>query len=271
MSSITDLERPLESVAFLARSPSRFRVLEAIRSEPRTRNELKAMTDISRFTLSRILADLEARGWIVRAGNRYEPTGKGTIVVSEFETLLANLDVAEELNGALDWLQTDEFGFDLERLRDADVITPTHTDHTAPIRRAAELVRGADRFRGIATGVAYEMMDAIWETTVHGELTMEGILDASTFEAIKADRDLRGQFREIADIDRAELFRYDGDVTLVMMILCDDTVMMCGHDEDGPAPGTIKTTDVEVRSWAASYLDDVRADARPLDAGAFGS
>lgn len=102
MTSATHLEWPLETVEFLARSPSRVRVLEAIQEDPRTRNELKDLTDVSRFTLSRTLADFEDRGWIVRSGQRYELTGKGGLVSSELKTLLSNLAAAEELDGVLD-------------------------------------------------------------------------------------------------------------------------------------------------------------------------
>jgi hypothetical protein len=42
---------------------------------------------------------------------------------------------------------------------------------------------------------------------------------------------------------------------------------MCGHDEDGPAPGPVETDDLAVRSWAASYFDSVRDDAACLDSG----
>lgn len=85
------------------------------------------------------------------------------------------------------------------------------------------------------------MMDASWETTVHGDLTLEGLLDADTFDAVRDDEDLNDQFREMVGLERAEIYRYEGDASLVMMVLCDDTVLMCGHDEEGPAPGTIET------------------------------
>jgi predicted transcriptional regulator len=261
----------LDHVEFLSRSENRVRVLDAVHERPRTRNELKELTDASRFTLSRILADFEDRGWIVRAGEQYETTGTGGVVAAEFETLLANLDVAESLDGTLEWLQVEEFDFDLARLQDAEVITPSQSDHTAHIRRPVEVLHASSHVRAIATGVAYEMIEAVRETTVEGDLRLEGVLDAESFEVVRTAPELAALFREAVAADGTEVFRYDGDETLVMLILGDDGVLMCGHDDDGPAPGTIETTDPVVRSWAESYFESVRADATPVETDAFGT
>lgn len=261
----------LDHVEFLARSESRVEVLEALDQEPRTRNELKELTDISRFTLSRTLSDFEDRGWIERVGKRYETTGKGAVVASEFKTLLANLDVAETLDGTLDWLQVEKFDFDLARLDDAEVITPSQSDHTAHIRRPAELFERSDRIRTIATGVAYENIVAIREATVEGDLKFTGILDADSFEAVRAEPELADTIVDILTADGTEMFHYDGEDTLVMLIIGDDAVQMCGHDEDDPAPGTIETVDPAVRSWAESYFESVRAEATPIEPEAFGA
>lgn len=265
------MDSSLEAVDFLSRSESRVRVLDAINEQPRTRNELNDLADASRFTLSRTLADFEDREWIVRSGKYYKTTPMGAVVAAEFEALLANLDAAETLNGTLEWLQVEKFDFDLERLQNAAVITPSKSDHTAHIRRPAEVLHESDHVQAIATGVAYEMIETIRETTVEGDLQLEGILDAESFEAIRTEPELADLFKEVIAADGTEVFRYDGDETLVMLILGDDSVLMCGHDDNGPAPGTIETTDLEIRSWAESYFESVRADATPIETDAFGT
>ena len=261
----------LDHVEFLARSESRIRVLDAIHEQPRTRNELKELTDISRFTLSRTLADFEDRGWIERVGKRYETTGKGAVIAAEFETLLANLDMAETLDGALEWLQVEKFDFDLARLEDAEVITPSQSDHTAHMRRPAALFERSDRIRTIATGVAYENIEAIRKATVEGDLQFTGILDADSFKAVRAESELADAIVDILTADGTEMFHYDGEDTLVMLIIGDDAVQMCGHHEDDPAPGTIETANLDIRSWAESYFASVRAEATPIEPETFGA
>lgn len=255
----------VEDVQFLSRSESRVTVLNAVTERARTRNELKELTDVSRFTLSRTLSDLEDRGWIERAGGQYEATGRGAVVAEEFESLLDNIGVAESLDGALEWLQVEKFDFDLARLESADVVTPTQSDHTAHIRRPAELFKRSDRVQTIATGIAPENVMALREATVEGDLDLSGIIDTASFEALAGNPELAAVIEEILRADHTELFRYDGEDTLVMLIIGDDAVQMCGHDEDGPAPGTIESTDPEVRSWARSYFESIRPDATVVE------
>lgn len=59
MTSIGPIDSSLEAVEYLARSPSRVKILDLIRNAPRTRDELKEATDVSRVTLTRILNELE--------------------------------------------------------------------------------------------------------------------------------------------------------------------------------------------------------------------
>lgn len=269
MARIDDIEPPLEAVEYLARSPSRVRVLDALYEAPKERHELAEVTDVSRVTLSRILANLEGRDWIERTNGRYEATERGAFVAAELTRLLANMETFEELDGAMEWLPTEQFDFDLTRLRDAEVTTSSWSDHTASIRRVADVIREADRIRGTASGVSREVLGALRDATVEGDGSFEAVLDATALDIVRADTGLRRQLREIVESGNAEVSRYDGDDPLLMVMVCDDTVQVCGHDEEGPPPGTLETTDEAVRSWAESYFESVRADAHPLDADSF--
>jgi predicted transcriptional regulator len=270
MGSIENLEGSLEPVEYLARSPSRLEVLDAIHQDPRTRTELKELTDVSRVTLSRILANFEDRGWIERTNGGYEATSRGSFVATELTGLLANIQTLDHLDGVMEWLPTEEFDFELTCLRDADVSTSSWGDHTAQIRHVAESIPGSDRIVATASGVSRDVIDALWETTVNGDATFEALLDTTALEIIRADEELRRQVREMIGSGTTDWLLYEGEKEpLPMLMTCDDTVILCGHDEDGPPPGTLETTDEAVRSWAESYFDAVRADARPLDADAF--
>lgn len=266
MVSIEDIETPLEPVEYLIRSPNRVTVLDAIDERPRERHELRELTDVSRVTLSRVLANFEDRGWIERTNGRYEITAEGAFVATEITGLLANMQTLESLDGAMAWLPTEAFDFDLRHLRDADVATSSWGDHTGQIRRVAEVTKGADRIRGTASGVSRGVVDAVWDVTVEGDASFEGIYDATALEIVRNDDELRRQHRELHESGNAELYRYVGEETpLLMVMTCDDTVLLCGHDEDGPPPGTLESTDERVHAWAEGYIDAARDDARPID------
>lgn len=259
----------LETVDFLSSSPSRFEVLDAIRLEPRTRDDLRELTDVSRVTLSRTLADLEEREWIVRRNGQYDPTAEGAAVAAEVARLLSNLRAVEELGETLEWLPRDQLDFDIECLRDAEIIRQGPRDHIAPMRRAHRRFREADRVRSIGAGMAYEIMEAFHEATVGGDGSLECVVDEVGFDVIRNDPELERLLREMLDTDRVRFFEHGGDETPVMLSVIDEVVLFCGHYGDRTAPEALETPNRTVRAWAESYFESVRADARPLGLEAF--
>lgn len=258
----------LDHVEFLTRSASRLEVLGAIHEAPRTRDELKEATDASRTTLSRMLADFEEREWIVRSNGRYEPTSEGAYVASELTRLLANLEAADELNGALRWLPVEDFDFDLSCLSDAEVITLSWND-PASMRLLAEHLDGANRVRSMADTVSREVVDTLRSSTIEGGGTYEGILSPGAIEIIRGHPVLREQMREMLDSGRASVYRYDGDEVSSMLLCFDDVVALCNHARGGPQIEGIMTDNGSVRSWAEAYFDSVRVRADEVAVDAF--
>lgn len=264
-----------EDIEFLASSWNRLDVLEAIAVEPRTRADLKDRTAVSRVTLSRILADLEDRDWIARYNDHYEATPGGEFVASEAIRMLDNIGTASELSSIMEWLPIARFDFDLARLRDATIITPTYDNFTAQSERLVDLVYESNRIRGIGTGLDHEFMRALWEASVNGNLELELILEGELFEPISGDSDLRRQFADMVETANVDIYRYDGDEQLTMLGIHDgvasgdDVVMLCGQHEEGAPPGTIESTDRTVRAWAESFFDTIRATSQPIETTAF--
>lgn len=194
-------------VEFLAGSPNRIAVLEAVTTEPRTRDELKERTGLSHVALSRALSDLEERAWLLRTGHQYAPTPLGEVVTVEFRRLLDNLEAADALGDVLRWLPMEAFGFDLRRLRDATITRPTEADHTASVRYAVALIREAERFRAVATGVGYEVIEALYDRTVEQGRPAEVVIDAAAVEYLRGDEELRPLFREILETEGASVYQ----------------------------------------------------------------
>lgn len=258
----------LDDVEFLARSSSRVRVLEAIHNAARTRDELRAVSDASRTTLSRILADFEERGWITLTNGRYQSTPEGSFVASEVIRLLENMETAEKLDGVLQWLPVGEFGFDLRCLRDAEVVTLSWND-PASMRLLAEHLDGASRVRSMADSVSREVVDALRALTVEGGGTYEGILSSRAIQMIRDHPALCEQMRDMLASGRAVVHQYDGEEVGSMVMLFDDSVALCNHASGGPQMEGIMTDNESVRSWADSCFETVLADADRLDIEAF--
>lgn len=95
---------PSDAVAFLAGSPHRGAILDALREEAVPRRELDEAFDLSRTTLWRILAEFETRGWIVESGDGVALTTRGRLVAEAFEELRRTLCAIESLNDLLEHL-----------------------------------------------------------------------------------------------------------------------------------------------------------------------
>ncbi len=264
-----------DDIEFLVSSWNRLEVLTEIANAPTTRNDLRERIDVSRVTLSRILADLEDREWIRRTNDHYEATKSGTFVSTELTRLVDNLRTLDCLGETVDWLHVNEFEFDLRHLRDATVITPTWDDFTAQTTTIIEQVSESTRIRAIGTGLDREFFHMVGDATSTGDLDLELILAPAVVDVIPTEPELARLFRDMADAPTASVYQYRGEEPLMMFGLfetregIDDHVMVCGHHEDGAPPGVVKSTASAVRSWAESYFDARRAESDPVRSGAF--
>lgn len=250
----------LDDTEFLVSSPNRIDVFEAIRTGPRTRHELREMTDASRVTLSRILGDLEDRGWIERVEAEHAPTPKGAVVATEMAQLFANLEAINHIEGVLEWLPVDLFDFDLACLSDATVLSSTERNLTAAITHTATRVREASHVRNVATGVSSEVVEAYLHGATSNDRSLETIFHSSVFGTIQEDTTLRSQFHAMLGSDHITVHQYDGEEPPVMLTICDDIVIMCGQSNPRSPPEGLETSNERVRAWATAYFDEIRAD-----------
>jgi predicted transcriptional regulator len=264
-----------DDIEFLVSSWNRLDVLAEIADAPKTRNDLKERTEVARVTLSRILADLEDREWIRRNNDHYEATKTGRYVATELTRLVENLGTLDHLGEAVDWLDINQFEFDLRHLQEATVVTPTWDDFTAQTTTIIEQVEASTRIRGIGTGLDREFFHMVGEATTTGDLELELILVPAVVDVIPTESELARLFRDIVDSPRAAVYQYRGEDPLMMFGLfetedgADDHVMVCGHHDDGAPPGTMQSTEPAVWSWAESYFDDRRAESEPVQMKVF--
>lgn len=271
----THSDQAREALSFLAGSWNRLEVLGAIAESPRTRAELRDLVDVSRVTLSRILADLEDRGWVTRETDGYRTTRSGTVVAGEIGGTLANLRTLERLGENVSWIRLEEFDFPLARLADAEIITPTWDDFSAQTSMLVDLVYRCERIRGLGTGMDREFMRAIGDATLNGDLSVEIVFKPAVVEAINAEPELSRLFRDLADADDTAIYRYNGQTPLMELGInetkgdASNPVMLCGEHAEGAPPGTVKTTDPVVRDWAVDFFTARRSEAHRLNAPVF--
>ena len=261
------MESALEEIEFLALSANRVEVLELLAERGHTRNELAAETGASQATLGRILGDFRERSWIRRDGSEYVATATGGLVASGFTDLQEIIETERRLREVVDYLPTAELTFDLRRLADATITTPSQTRPNAPLSRLLELLEDADDVRTVSHAFNEQTLTVVQERAATDEQTFRGVFSRSAIEALVDDPELRDRLEALLATDGASVRVRDGTVPLAVMLL-DDVVYLLLRDEGGVLRASIDTDDPAVRSWAEGTIEEYWTDADSLsDAG----
>ena len=259
----------LDDIVFLARSPNRVEVLETLSSGPHNRAALQEATDISRPTVGRIVNEFQARGLVTQTGQEYTTSPLGEFLATEFQSLLEGAETMRKLRGVVEWLPTDEFDFTLDCFADATITTPRPGDPTAPVRRAAALIREADHLRFLCSAFAPSMYEAIWQRTVHDDQTTVGVMATELIDAIREESRTVTVIRETIASDEATLYQYEGQCSYDIAVFDETIAGLLLLDDDGHAHAVIDTEDEEVLSWVTATIDAHQREADLLDADTF--
>lgn len=146
---------PLADVDYLARSEHRVRALLAMARRPQSRDDLLAMTGVSRSTIRRTLREFEKRSWIRRDGGQFEATRLGAFVAAGMQDLVDRLETERTVREVWEWLPPADSGFTVEMCADATVTVADADDPYRPVKRFLSLLRETDRFRFVGFDVAF--------------------------------------------------------------------------------------------------------------------
>ncbi|THE65548.1 ArsR family transcriptional regulator [Salinadaptatus halalkaliphilus] len=258
------MESALEEIEFLALSANRVEVLRLLSADRYTRSELAHETGASQATLGRILGDFADRAWIRRDGSQYTATATGELVAAGFTDLLEIVETEATLRGIVDYLPTETLTFDLRRLADATITTPTRTRPNAPLGRLLELLGDAEAVQTLSHAFNEQTLSVVQERTTDGQQTFRGVFSRPAVDALAEDPELRDRFETVLESADATVGVVDS-VPLAVMVL-DETVYLLLRDEQGILRASVDTDDPAVRSWAIETIDDYWADADALAA-----
>lgn len=255
-----------DHIRFLADSPSRIAVLEALQAGPRERNDLQETVDVSRSTINRILDGLTERGWLARDGHQYRITPSGRNVTAQFTTLLETIESDWQLHEVVHWLPTENPGFDTKLFADATI---TKADPSAPYRPIERLMElgadaGAARTRSFGTRPLPGYFDQ-WE--LHEGSTAEIIFSPLVIEAIR--RSPPDGTAELLTAGRLS-FRVHDDLPCGLT-LYDDRVAFCGYDQTtGMLHAVVDTDSSDAFEWAEAIYESYHSESEPIGHESFG-
>lgn len=256
------MDSPLDNVEFLARSEHRVEVLDALAEHPRSRADLRELTGASPSTIGRMLSEFEERWWIERIDHRYETTPLGTFVAEGMTALLGRMETERKLRDVMRWFPADETDFDVIRcLGDAEIVLPTESDPTAPIRRAGEQLRDGTRLRFLTTQVTVSYFDSVRETMVRNGMTVEGIVTPAVHDTLVNDTAIAAMYRDLCGSNDA-VFSVTDNVPLILQIV-DDSVGIGLVDGTKSPRGLVCSDDETVYKWAVDTFETYRDRAEP--------
>lgn len=257
---------PFDTVAFLAGSPNRIAVLDALATlGPLSRPDLVEAVAISRVTVGRILDEFVERGWVTREDPAYRVTSIGEVVSETFGSLLRTMESMDRLSTVLPWLPPD-FDVDVRRLQTARITVPTWSDSVAPVRRAADLCAGLDVLRVCPSGVAPDVVQGIRDAAVEDGADVEVVATANVLEIIREDPTMRGWFDDLLGVG-GRIYEHPGHRYLIAT--CDRTAVVGMNDETGAPRGLVESSDAAVLDWVHATIDRCREEAEPVEDGAF--
>lgn len=263
------MESPFEDVAFLATSRNRVAVLDALAERPLDRRDLQATVDVSQPTASRILRDLRERGWVVRAGDEYELTAVGELTIAAFADLRERLDAVHHLSEVAPMLPEEGFGFDLARLRTADVVRVAEGESGLARTHEVAQLASADRVRILTAFAPRDGVETVWRQVTEAGQRFELVVEADTVDVMRSDPDLARWCREMLASGRAEAYRYDGNVVHPILVTDDTVHLALPRDVEGGG-AWISTDDEVVLQWAEATFEEHREGAVALTADDFG-
>lgn len=254
---------PLGIVVFLAGSPNRVRVLEALADEPRTGPELREATGVNRATLGRVLRECEARGWVERDRGRYTVTPECRHLLAAFSSMIDTVAAVDRLGELVRWFPFEDVGFELGALRDANVVRPDRADAIRPVTHSVSLVEWAEEIRVIASQHALPALEAFHEGVEAGRLRLDLLGSDEVMASIRGSDPDADVARALVASDRARLYRA-GSLPPYNLADNDGTIVFALGDERGAPQGLVTSTHPAVREWFDERFEAVRAEATEL-------
>ena len=253
-----------EHITFLADSPSRIAVLEALQAGPRERNDLQETVSVSRSTINRILDGLADRGWIAREGRQYRITPSGRNVAARFTTLLETIESDWRLHDVVQWLPTEHPGFDTTLFADATI---TKADPSAPYRPMERLMELGERAGSTTRSFGTRPLPGYFERWELDEgMSAEIIFSPLVVEALR-----QSPPEETAELLESGRLSFRAHENLPCgLTLYEDCVALCGYDQaTGMLQAVIDTDSPDAFEWAETVYESYRRESESVDHSSF--
>lgn len=240
---------------------SRLDVLEALRESPHRKPDLESVLSVSRSTVNRAIKELETAGFCTRTGEGYVATAYGELLFDRYRSFLEEATAAAAAGPLLRELPANA-PMSVGLLRGAAVHEATPPVPHQPVTRVEDLLREADRIRGVSRTISQSTTSRlIRDRVLEDGVPTEFVVGADLAEYMRTDR--REQEREMAETGRYRLFEVESvPYGLALLNVDGRSIVVCFvYTDSEDLLGTIINDSAEAVEWVESVYDRYRRDA----------
>lgn len=239
-------------------------VLECLLEEPRDTRSLVDKLDISRSTVNRSVRDLEQLDLIEYRDGQYHITLSGRLAFHEFWNYVQCLGSIIAAQEVLNNLASD-CDIDARAVVEAEVVVPEPAAAYIPGERIEELVRHADRWKGLAYAQSHSgVIDLVHKQIMEEEMTIDVVFRTELWEyAQSAYQEKLDTWR---DTGRFQAFTVDSLPFGLQIIETGIKKHVCilAYNQDDQLQGLIVTESEPTVEWAEETYQKYRELATPV-------
>jgi predicted transcriptional regulator len=262
--STRDADSSLHDIEFLSRSVHRVRALRTLREGPADHDDLRAATDASKATVSRLLNEFEDRNWVVRDGHEYALTDPGEFVAEEFLRLVDRMGTEHELRDVWQWFPTELPGCTMSLFADAVITSPDSVSPYETLSRHAKLITGARTGRGFSKRTPKPSSHDLLLRNAAAGMEIELIYPSAVIDYMVDVVDRR-VIKAAVESAHLTILEHDSLPTDAAIGLIDDRAAVFPRDDEGVVRTMVDTDAPEAVAWVESIYEEVRAEAHPVD------
>lgn len=242
----------------LRRSP----FLDCLSGEVMDKRALVGELECSRSTVNRGIRELEALDLIEYADGGYRITPLGEEVAAGFTEVAETVELRLEFDPFLQWMPDEEFGLDLELLRDAELVVPKSGDPYRVINRHINRLKRMEEGYFLLPFAGGHAIETAHDRVIRHGAECEVIVTQTVAYMFQEDQNYVKTVTEMIEADCVNIFRAKAEMPFALGVI-DERVQIIVEESEEPR-ALVETDSDEVRSWAKDVYGEYKAEAEPL-------
>ncbi len=253
----------LDSVAFLAASPSRLQILDALAAEPSGPRRLEESLEIPRSTLHRNLSALVDRRYVDHSPteNEYDLTTTGEIVRDVLSETISTVERAESLGPFVEHFPVD-LPISVDELASCDLVVSDPESPFDPVSTVKKELVSGESISGFLPAINPLYVDAL-RTSLEKDVQIEVIAPPHAYDAIASDDHVF--LERVTAVPHVRLYESSA-VPEYAVGFVDETALLGAFDEHMRTHSVLRSdARSSIWEWARRRYEHIKETANRFD------